>query len=60
MLVGRTKKEDQVGALVIRNATISCVWIFAEIEWNDKPLVFWSGSEQFQCIYKTFVTDYIG
>lgn len=57
VLVRRTKKKDEVCALVIRNTTISSVWIFADVESNDEPLVFWSGSEQFQCVHEAFVTN---
>ena len=56
MLVRRTK-EDKVCALVAGDGTISRVWIFTDAEWYDEPLVFWSGLEQFQCIYECFVSN---
>lgn len=57
MLVSRTEEEDEVGTLVIGNATISLIRIFTKVESNNESLVFRSGSEQFQCVHEGFVTN---
>lgn len=57
MLVPRTEEEDEVGTLVVGNATISLIRIFTKVESNNKSLVFRSGSEQFQCVHEGFVTN---